>query len=197
MDSPVLRIHQMIAESRANGPGNRAVLWVQGCSLGCPGCFNPETHPFKAGRSIRASDLLLEITPWIHRIEGLTISGGEPFQQSRSLAHFLRLVQAETDLSVIVFTGYRLAELEKIRHAEEALRNIDVLIAGRFEQDLRVAKGLKGSSNKTIHLLTSRYTLADLEQTPAGEVLIEPNGDIHLTGIDPITWQPTKTDPTK
>lgn len=133
----------------------------------------------------------------MHKIEGLTISGGEPFQQCQALAHFLRLVRAETTLSVIVFTGYRLDELEKIRHAQEALRYVDVLIAGRFELDLRMAKGLKGSSNKIIHLLSTRYTQEDLELTPTGEVLIEPNGDIHLTGIDPITWQPTKTDPTK
>ncbi len=196
MDRPVLRIHQMIAESRANGPGNRAVLWVQGCSLGCPGCFNPETHPFKRGRSVTAPELLNEIVPWIEKIEGLTISGGEPFQQGRSLAVFLHLVRTLTTLSVVVFSGYRLEELEKIRYAQEAMQYIDVLIAGRFEQDHRLATGLKGSANKTIHLLTSRYTLADLEQTPAGEVLIDPNGDIHLTGIDPITWLPTKTDPT-
>jgi anaerobic ribonucleoside-triphosphate reductase activating protein len=184
-----LRIHQFIPSSRANGPGTRAVLWVQGCSLACPGCFNPETHPAKNGERLDTDLLADQIASIQTTIEGITISGGEPFQQVRPLLDLLERIRAQTKLSVIVFSGYHRSELETVRFAEDALKLIDILIAGRYEQDKRIAQGLLGSTNKSIFFLTQRYQIKDLEQTPISEVLINPDGEVQLTGIDPIIWQ--------
>ena len=74
-------MHHFLAGSRANGPGRRAVIWVQGCSLGCSGCYNPATHDTKSGEWIEVANLLGRIKALNQEIEGITLSGGEPLQQ--------------------------------------------------------------------------------------------------------------------
>jgi anaerobic ribonucleoside-triphosphate reductase activating protein len=179
-----LRIHQFLPFSRANGPGGRAVLWVQGCSLGCPGCFNPTTHAVDGGETVSVSDLFQRIAALRDRIEGITVSGGEPLQQPLALAELLSRIKAETTLSVILFTGFSWNEIE----ASETLRDVDVLIAGRYDHAHRLAHGLRGSTNKTLHFLTDRYTSVDLEPVPPAEVILTPDGEVIMTGIDPVKW---------
>ena len=118
--SATLRVHHFLPASRANGPGVRAVLWTQGCSLACPGCFNPETHTRQGGSDVPVADLLAALRALPAEVEGITISGGEPLQQAPALTNLLREVRAQTPLSVILFTGYTLAEIE----TREALRGV-------------------------------------------------------------------------
>jgi len=165
------------------------VIWVQGCSLGCPGCFNPETHPFDAGERITISNLVEWLCNLPPALEGVTISGGEPFQQPQGLAAFLRQVRSRTNLSILVLSGYELSEIRKIKGAAPALDDIDVLIAGRYQAGKRRASGLIGSSNKAIHFLSCRYTPDDLQSIPEAEVWIEPDGQVLLSGISPLRWQ--------
>ncbi len=184
-----LALAHRIPASRANGPGERAVIWVQGCTLNCPGCFNPETHPFGAGEILSVSSLLEWLKDLPPSLEGLTISGGEPLQQAPALAEFLLGVRETTQLSVLLFTGYEWNEIQPIRGIKEILDCIDVLISGRYQDNRRLAAGLAGSSNKTIHYLTTRYTPADLEVVPEAEIWIEPDGRILFSGIDPVKWR--------
>jgi anaerobic ribonucleoside-triphosphate reductase activating protein len=183
-----LRLHRYEPASRANGPGLRAVVWVQGCALGCPGCFNPQSHAFDAGERWPVERLAEQILAGKDRLEGLTISGGEPAHQHRALARLLGLVRPASDLSVVVFSGYSLEELHRLPGSQAFLDGIDVLIAGRYEAARRVASGLIGSANKTVHLLTGRYTRADLARVPQAEVILSPEGEIILSGIDPLRW---------
>src|SRR6516162_3714972 len=147
METPRLRIHRFVPRSLANGPGVRAVVWVQGCSLGCPGCFNPETHAFHDDRLVAVDELVAQVCDLGERIEGVTISGGEPLQQRPALLAFLRRLRAETGLSVLVFTGFTWDEVQRLPDATELLACIDVLIAGRYDESQRVALGLIGSRN--------------------------------------------------
>jgi anaerobic ribonucleoside-triphosphate reductase activating protein len=121
-------------------------------------------------------------------LEGLTISGGEPLYQHRALARILAEVRAQTGLSVLVFTGYSWDELRRLKGIEQFLSHVDVLLAGRYMAERRVAQGLIGSANKTAHFLTSRYTPGDLEGVPQAEVILSPDGKITFSGIDPLTW---------
>jgi anaerobic ribonucleoside-triphosphate reductase activating protein len=187
-DSQVLRVHHWTGASRANGPGVRAVVWVQGCSLGCPGCFNPQTHPRSGGEAVRVDDLLAELVTLKDQIEGLTISGGEPLQQMPALLALLQKLRRETSFSILAFTGFTWGEVQRLPHGRELLDNLDVLIAGRFEASQRLAQGLIGSANKTVHFLTRRYSWKDLQITPPAEVWIGRNGEIELSGIDPLQW---------
>lgn len=167
-----LRVHAFLPASRANGPGLRAVLWTQGCSLGCPGCFNPETHPF-AGSLLPVDEVFRWITD-ATGIEGLTVSGGEPLQQWPAVRQLLQMVRAETDLSVVLFSGYSLDEIGR-RTCRDVVSYVDVLIAGRYAS----------SAPKAVHLLGDRYTAADMAAVPTAEVVIAANGDVVITGIDP------------
>ncbi|MEZ4315652.1 MAG: 4Fe-4S single cluster domain-containing protein, partial [Polyangiaceae bacterium] len=124
-----LNIAGWIPKSAANGPGERFVLWVQGCPLACEGCWNPETWSF-APRHVRTiDDVEAEIlaTPGI---EGVTLSGGEPFAQAEALAELARRAR-QRGLSVVVFTGYELREL-RWPAARELLATVDLLVTGRF-----------------------------------------------------------------
>jgi anaerobic ribonucleoside-triphosphate reductase activating protein len=121
-------------------------------------------------------------------IEGITISGGEPLQQRPALEALLGRIRSETALSVVLFSGYSWAEIQKMRNIQSLLANVDVLLAGRYDASQRVAEALTGSANKTIHFLTSRYSSADLQPVPVAEVILTQAGEIRLTGINPIHW---------
>jgi anaerobic ribonucleoside-triphosphate reductase activating protein len=182
-----LRVHAFLPASRANGPGLRAVLWLRGCSLGCPGCFNPGSHPFEGGEEVGVDDLFARIAT-LPDVEGLTVSGGEPLQQRPALLRLLRRVRAETRLSVLLFTGFAWDEVRRFPEADGLLACLDVLLAGRYVQGQHVGVGLIGSANKTVHFLTDRYGPADLSAVPPAEVTITPDGDLLTSGIDPPRW---------
>ena len=185
---PALRVHRFLPRSFANGPGARVVLWLQGCTLGCPGCYNPATHSFTGGTEISVSELFTRLAALANVVEGITISGGEPLQQRRALLEVLRCVRRETNLSVLLFTGFTWEEIGRFPEADELLACMDVLIAGRYDAARRQARGLLGSTNKTVHFLTDRYTAADLEAVPPAEVVITAEGEVLLSGIDPVQW---------
>jgi anaerobic ribonucleoside-triphosphate reductase activating protein len=182
--SVAARIHAIEPRSRANGPGARFVIWVQGCTLGCPGCFNPATHVAGSGQERSVSSLLGELaaTPGI---EGLTLSGGEPLQQAAAAAELLAGAQT-LGLSTLVFSGYTKEEIAQLPGGAAVLAATDVLIDGRYRAGERLGEGLRGSENQRIHLLTDRYSLAEVESTPVAEVRISRDGVVVLTGVNPL-----------
>lgn len=108
-----LAVHRTLDCSSVNGPGDRAVIWVQGCVLGCPECWNPTTH------KIEKQDTRIQyLVDWILSLKGLvdgvTFTGGEPMHQVRQLGDLAYAVHREwSNCSFGMFTGYSLNELEK------------------------------------------------------------------------------------
>ncbi|HET7503215.1 MAG TPA: 4Fe-4S single cluster domain-containing protein [Kofleriaceae bacterium] len=185
------RIHAFEPRSRANGPGARFVVWFQGCTLGCPGCFNPTTHDAAAGRTVALDELIGELTR-AHQaggIEGLSLSGGEPLQQPEAARTLLDAARA-LGLSTLAFSGYAIDEIRALPGGPEVLARLDVLIDGRYVAGERLATGLRGSANQRIQLLTGRYTQADVEATPVAEIRIAPDGQVILTGVNPLKLKP-------
>ncbi|MBI3097682.1 MAG: radical SAM protein [Planctomycetes bacterium] len=182
-DDPTLNLHAILPRSRANGPGLRTVIWFQGCTLGCPGCFNPETHSAEPRNVVSSKSLLSDVVRDAAGIEGVTISGGEPLQQAEGLLSLLAGIRRSTPLSIILFSGYRRFEIELLPLGPQILEHLDVLIDGRYVERRHLGSGLRGSSNQIIHLLTSRYTVGDLLRTPEGEILIDPAGKLTLSGV--------------
>lgn len=131
------------------------------------------------------SDLFQRLAAAGPDIEGITISGGEPLQQPAPLLALLQRVKRETELSVLLLTGFSWPEVQRMPGAPALLASIDVLLAGRYQQSSRLARDLRGSANKTVHFLTGRYTPADLQGVPPAEVIISPGGEIFISGIDP------------
>jgi anaerobic ribonucleoside-triphosphate reductase activating protein len=177
-----LRVHAIEPRSRANGPGARFVVWLQGCTLGCPGCFNPTTHDANGGTERSVASVIAEIPA---DVEGLTLSGGEPLQQAAAAAELLDGARAR-GLSTLAFSGYSIDEIRALPDGPAVLDRLDVLIDGRYVAGDRLATGLRGSANQRIQLLTQRYSLADVEATPVAEIRISKSGDVVLTGVNPL-----------
>jgi len=149
-----LRVAQIISTTAAEGPGQRFAIWVQGCPLRCRGCCNPEMLPWRGGRWLAVPELARRVvgTPGI---SGVTLLGGEPAAQAAACASLLRRVRG-AGLSTMVFTGYRVDELEAAGDPALAalLGGTDLLIDGRYERSAPDGeRPLIGSRNQTPHVL--------------------------------------------
>lgn len=174
-------IHDIIEESRANGPGVRFVIYFQGCLFRCEGCINPSTHDPNRGYLINIESLMERINRKGNAIEGVTITGGEPFLQSNALKELVLRIK-KLGLSIIISTGYELKELQEgVVNFNSIKDNCDVIIAGRFHHEELIGLGLVGSSNKEILILTNAYTIEEILSTPKMELNIS-NNAIKATG---------------
>lgn len=137
------------------GPGNRYVIWVQGCPFNCKGCITPEGIPIIENNLIEIEQLIFSICS-NEKITGITISGGEPFMQASRLVKIIAAVKLRRpELDVVVFTGFKLKELDWIE-AKEFLELIDVLIDGKYIEKYNDNRGLRGSSNQQVNYLTEK-----------------------------------------
>ncbi len=161
MSSRLLNVAQICPATYTLGPGKRFAIWVQGCPFSCEGCVAPDWIPFKTANVVDVETLGRQIVA-IPDLEGLTISGGEPMMQAQALAELVDFVlKVKPDLSVLVFSGFKLSDLRKKVYSDPGitalLERIDVLIDGLYIEDLNEGRGLRGSSNQTVHLLSERY----------------------------------------
>ncbi|MFZ4678442.1 MAG: 4Fe-4S single cluster domain-containing protein, partial [Nodosilinea sp.] len=104
-----LNIMGYVNRSEVNGPGSRAVVWVQGCLRACTGCFNPASWPFEPNQIVTVDELVERILADPLN-EGVTFSGGEPFWQATALAAVAQRIKA-AGLNTMAFSGFTLAEL--------------------------------------------------------------------------------------
>ncbi|MGV3623726.1 MAG: 4Fe-4S single cluster domain-containing protein [Archangium sp.] len=178
-----LRVAQMVNDTEAEGPGRRFALWVQGCSLRCPGCCNPEMFAAdKGGSMLEVEEVVAKILA-VPDLEGISVLGGEPFEQPEALAELCARVRA-AGLSVMIYTGYTLGELKARPSSEQLLMQVDLLVDGRFEQskpDTR--RRWIGSTNQTMHFLSPRYSQDDARfATPNTVELRFVNGQLTING---------------
>lgn len=158
---PWLNLASRLSCTEAEGPGRRAVLWVQGCNKRCPGCCNSAYLQLAERELVSASSVLewLENAHHVHDLEGVTFLGGEPMLQAQGLAFVAQGAQS-LGLSVMVFSGYTKNELDVLRlpGADQLLRHTDVLVDGPFEANLpERSRRWVGSTNQQFHYLTKRY----------------------------------------
>lgn len=159
-------------------------MWFQGCTLACPGCFNPATHDPAGGFETDTEVLAAELLSNGAGIEGVSFSGGEPFQQAEAFLDILERL-AGSGLSFLAFSGYTLREIRSQPFGPAILKHLDVLVAGRFVAGLVQKRGLMGSSNQAVHLLSGRYTADAIAAVPSSEIILHKDGSITLTGIAP------------
>lgn len=140
------------------GPGKRVGIWVCGCPFNCKGCLSSEFKNKMHGKEISIDEIMVLIRSLDDKVEGITISGGEPFYQPKALLELLKAVTCCFE-DIIVFTGYKYEELlsGKIPHAKEALDYISLLIDGKFDEKEVCSGGLRGSSNQKIIQLKNIY----------------------------------------
>jgi anaerobic ribonucleoside-triphosphate reductase activating protein len=139
------------------GPGRRLVLWVQGCTLACPGCVSRDTWDSAAGADI-APDDLAEV--WAAALadgaDGITVSGGEPLQQAEAVGALLAALEtvsrsANRSVDVLMYTGYEPEELHGLGPAAaRVIEHVDALITGRYRAERPTALIWRGSANQRL-----------------------------------------------
>lgn len=181
----VINIHSVIPVSRINGPGSRMVVFFQGCKRNCQGCFNPDTHSFDTENFFTPEEIFEN--HHTGKIEGLTVSGGEPFLQVEGLCNLLKLAHETYRLSTVVYTGFSYSELKADPAAEACLELIDVLIDGMYdESDKETSLLARGSVNQGFHFLSNRYKKEDFYMQGKVEVIIGTEGRIIATGFGKV-----------
>jgi len=180
----MLRIHDFLPISEVNGPGKRSVIWTQGCLKECKSCFNSIMKDISGGYIIHIEVLYEEIIS-NKEIEGVSISGGEPFLQTTEIYKLLEKIKFNSNLSILVYTGMTMKEILLEHNIKKNLDLIDVLVAGPYIDKLKSKGSITSSSNQKIHLLTDRYSIEDFNW-PESEITITNNGKIIITGTKPI-----------
>lgn len=166
------------------------MIWTQGCSLHCSGCWNPQTHSPLLGFQLE----IPEVVEWFgnlsreNRVEGLTISGGEPMEQAPAVLELLRqLKAADPALSLGLFSGY--CERELLSSDWPAIRDhLDFAVVGRYNPRSPCVNTIVSSTNQTLYLYTSRYSMADFADQSV-EIQIDDTGLTQITGF-PILGSP-------
>ena len=116
LQSNKLRIAGIVEESIVDGPGIRLTVFTQGCSHNCPGCHNPQTHDYRGGMEMDIEEIvkMVKANPML---DGITLSGGEPFDQAIACANLARRIK-ELGLSVVVYSGYKYEYLLQKRNID-------------------------------------------------------------------------------
>lgn len=166
------------------GPGTRAVVWLQGCKLNCPGCINKHLQSLEINQLVSPRDLAEDILLNSENLEGLTITGGEPFLQPEPLSLLVELIRQRSSLSLMIYTGFYLEELKKsnCKAICSILANIDVLIDGRYHQEESTEVSFKGSKNQTTYFFTDLYHADDFRQKNSFEVGFK-NNRLRMVGF--------------
>ena len=168
-----IRIAGTVNDSIVDGPGCRYTVFTQGCPHHCPGCHNPESHDFAGGRDAD-TDLIITQLRENPLLDGLTLSGGEPFCQPEACLVLARAAHA-AGLNVWAYTGYTWEALH--READPArlalLREVDVLVDGPFLLQQRSLE-LTFCGSKNQRLIDVKQSLA------AGQVILwqKPSWDL-------------------
>ena len=108
-DNDTIRIFGLANDSIVDGPGLRYAIFVQGCTHDCPGCHNPESHDPNGGKAVPIVDIVSYIDE-NQLIEGVTISGGEPFDQPKAVAELASRLKA-SGYNIWTYTGYLIEDL--------------------------------------------------------------------------------------
>ncbi|WP_454207283.1 anaerobic ribonucleoside-triphosphate reductase activating protein [Peptoniphilus sp. Marseille-Q6390] len=136
----------------ANGPGIRTTIFVTGCTHKCPNCFNEEYQDFNFGNpwTRKETDEVIEDLK-LDEVKGLTVLGGEPFQNEVDLLQVLRDIKKEVQKEIWIFSGYTYEEILKDQDKKKLLEECDVLVDGRFVEALKdLSLRFRGSSNQRI-----------------------------------------------
>jgi anaerobic ribonucleoside-triphosphate reductase activating protein len=162
-----LAVNKVHFPVRTLGFGARVGVWLQGCSIRCRDCISRDTWVAEPRHFIEVEALVTQLQPWLAKADGVTISGGEPFDQPEGLGALLEAIRLVHRGDLLVFSGYSSRRL-LARH-RNLTRLIDVLISGPYRASAAHTLCLRGSDNQHVHLLTAlareRYP-EDIDKRP-------------------------------
>lgn len=176
-----IRIYMSVPCSEVLGPYKRFVVWVQGCNKRCKGCIAKDSWASDGGEIVKVDELAEKIILQ-DAIEGITISGGEPFLQQELLCELIKKVREHRDLGVILYTGMNYDEIKD----SDLARCADLIIDGEYIEEKNDNKSLRGSSNQNIICVTERYSnvVSDYYGVQGRKIeLVLTNGTTQMVGI--------------
>ncbi len=180
-----LNVMGYVDESEVNGPGCRAVVWLQGCHRHCPGCFNPASWSFEINELISVDHLFQAIVR-NSKNEGVTFSGGEPFWQAPALALLAQRIKS-VGLSTMAFTGFTLERLQAPyapAGAQALLNQLDLLVDGPYMETkaIHTPDSPVSSQNQRVHILNPDFDARITWASDQLEVHILKDGSRIVTG---------------
>lgn len=178
-----LRVARILHGTTAEGPGLRTAVWFQGCSIQCKGCINPHLFSARGGTDTPVTEIVDQAVG--AGVEGLTLIGGEPFDQAEAGGALAAAAQDE-GLGVIAFSGYEYESLlARDAHTANLLASVDLLIDGPYQAwNTETQRALVGSRNQRFIHLTERYKAYRPEFVANRvDVRIHPDGSIEVAGF--------------
>lgn len=184
-------VARVVPATSVEGPGLRTAIWVAGCTIRCPGCFNDHLFEQAMGRPTRHDQIIQ--TALAHGVEGISLLGGEPFDQASRLVP-LAVAAQRAGLGVVTFTGYTFGALiSRVRRGdsgtEALLRGTDLLLDGPYMRDRPERhRPWIGSTNQGFRYLSTRYEwIAESlpETLDALEVRVLVSGEVQINGWAP------------
>ncbi len=184
MQIAISRLHYPVTTL---GPGRRVGIWLQGCKIRCPGCVSLDTWAEGKGATT-VDDVVRAVTPWLDEADGVTISGGEPFDQADGLATLLSSLPLRNAQDVLVYSGHPFEQIEALPAVRQG--RIDALISDPYLVDAPQTLPLRGSDNQRLHLLTAlgrlRFSKFQAPGAISGkslDVMFDVDGTVWLAGI--------------
>ena len=169
------------------GPGRRVGIWFQGCSIRCAGCISVDTWP--TGHGVTEVGRVLDaVSPWLAEADGITVSGGEPFDQPDALRQLLLGLRSLTRVTTLVYSGYPFEKLTSWLEHNPGL--IDALISDPYDHSAAQTLALRGSDNQRLHLLTqagiTAFSSFDRHVTPDDlrlDAMFDADGTVWFAGV--------------
>ena len=189
-----IRISHYVHETAVLGPGRRFAVWFQGCKKRCEGCINPQGQQLDGGQLVAVEELLAKIGRQ-KGLQGITISGGEPFLQYDGLKRLIEGVRRETQLDIMLYSGYSLQELQD-RHGSglaALLRQVDIFIDGEYRKEEDNGTIYRGSDNQKIDFFTERFAAfrEEMYGTRNRDIEFLADGEeVYMVGVPPKDFYP-------
>ena len=169
------------------GPGKRLGIWFQGCSLRCEGCISVDTWT-TAKTLIPIDQLMMALSSYLPLVDGITISGGEPFDQFDALLAIVVQLRKKTEVDILLYTGYSIEDIPD--QLQKIKPYIDVLISDPFQRQTSQTLRLRGSDNQRLHCFTSQakekfayYQQAVTTDDNVLDVMFDAEGVVWFAGI--------------
>jgi anaerobic ribonucleoside-triphosphate reductase activating protein len=186
MNSTSIRLSRLHFPVNSLGPGRRIGIWLQGCSIRCPGCISMDTWEAQRGHTTVES-VLEALEEWLADADGFTVSGGEPFDQPEALRVLLSGLRERHSGDILVYSGYPLEDLP----IQSFSGLFDAVISDPFEIDAPQTRAIRGSDNQRLTALTPLGRMRfDKLLTAAGETpspldlfFDHDAGDVFIAGV--------------
>lgn len=161
-----MRLINYYEETIVDGPGLRFSIYFAGCRHACPGCHNKESWSPTFGEELTPEkmDMLIKKIQSNKYLDGITLSGGDPFYNPAELLSFLKILKSKTQLPILVYTGYTIEQLLADEALNACLPYIDMVMDGRFEIEKRYPiKPFRGSWNQRLLVLENGKVIKEID----------------------------------